>query len=110
MSGQESIAIAKPLYPSPAALAPATTEIITIGNMMNATGSWIWLMNGYVAEANLNDPVLLLARNGSADYRPQWNVHDYGQNQTIRIILNNPIDFPHPMHLHGHNCRKRCQL
>lgn len=88
---------------SPASATPDITETIEIGNIINATGSWVWLMNGYVAEADLNNPVLLHAQDEAAIYRPQWNVRNYGHNKTIRVILNNPIDFPHPMHIHGHN-------
>lgn len=61
-------------------------------------------MNGYVAEADLKDPVILRAKNGESAFPPQWNVIDYADNSTVRVIFNNPIDFPHPMHLHGFNC------
>lgn len=63
-------------------------------------------MNGYVVESDIARPALLdLTRGTAASAFPvQWNMYDYGDNRTIRVVLENPIDFPHPMHLHGHNC------
>lgn len=70
---------------------------------MNATGQWVWLMNGYVAEANLTNPVLFMANKGVQTFRQQWNIFNTKKARTIRVLLKNPIDFPHPMHIHGHN-------
>ena len=30
-------------------------------------------------------------------------MHNYGTNQSVRFIIENPGNQPHPMHLHGHN-------
>lgn len=50
-------------------------------------------------------PLLNLAHSGNTSYPddPQWNVYNFGQNTSIRIILHNRTPISHPMHLHGHN-------
>ncbi|RYP22778.1 hypothetical protein DL765_001487 [Monosporascus sp. GIB2] len=103
--GAEPIDRIHPVDPEPAATEPDITDVVAIGNHPNATGQWIWTMNGYVAEADISKPAILdLARGQAASSFPvQWNLYDYGDNRTVRIVLENPIDFPHPMHLHGHN-------
>lgn len=94
-----------PYYAISAATPAPSVDIVTIGNHPNATGQWIWLMNGYPAEADIANPVLPLAMaRDKAIFRPQWNLFDEGERVVVRVLLNNPIDFPHPMHLHGHNC------
>ena len=51
-----------------------------------------------------NAPVLLLAAANNISYPdPEWNVYNYGSNNSMRIILTNPTANHHPMHLHGHN-------
>lgn len=55
---------------------------------------------------NFNQPVFLLAATGSEDFpdHPEWNVHNFGSNSSIRIVItNNGPPIPHPIHLHGHN-------
>lgn len=55
---------------------------------------------------NYNDPILLLSNAGNNSYPddPQWNVYNFENNTSIRIIFNNTLGFAnHPMHLHGHN-------
>ena len=46
---------------------------------------------------------LAYSGNTSYPYDPQWNVYNFGQNYSIRIVLRNQSPVMHPMHLHGHN-------
>lgn len=94
-----------PFFPFPATSAPATTETVDITIARNATGSLEWFMNGSSFRANYNHPILLLANAGNTSYPfdPQWNVHNFGTNNSVRIIIQNHSGAAHPMHLHGHN-------
>lgn len=78
---------------------PATTKIITVGGEVNATGHFLWTLNGQTFRADYNQPVLLLANEGNTSYpyNPEWMVENFGSNSSIRIVLNNPTAAAHPM-------------
>ena len=103
--GNDPLATTTPFFPFPATSNPATTENIEISFGANATGNLVWKMNGSSFRANYNNPLLLLANlgNTSYPYDPQWNVYNFGTNNSVRVILKNTIPAAHPMHLHGHN-------
>ncbi|KAH0551119.1 hypothetical protein GP486_007537, partial [Trichoglossum hirsutum] len=81
------------------------TQNIAINLTVNETGHAVWTMNGQTFRANYNNPILLLAKQGNISYpnHPEWNVYNFGENKTIRIVFQNLIPFAHPMHIHGHN-------
>ena len=119
--GNDPLSSTVPYYPITPDPNPATTETIVMNcecvsygcadaaNMLtdgqNATGHWLWTMNNSSFRANYDDPLLLLVNEGNTSYPddPEWNVHNFGSNETIRIIVNNLIPTAHPMHIHGHN-------
>lgn len=103
--GNDPLNQTTPFFPFPATSAPATTETVDITIARNATGSLEWFMNGSSFRANYNNPILLLANAGNTSYPfdPQWNVHNFGTNNSVRIIIQNHSGAAHPMHLHGHN-------
>ena len=93
-----------PFFPFPATANPATT--ITIGISIKSNGTHLlWHMNDSPFRANYNNPILQLANAGNTSYPydPQWNVYNTGNNNSVRVIINNPTGAAHPMHLHGHN-------
>ena len=94
-----------PLFPFPSLPNPATTQTIDIGFGPNATGNFVWTMNGQAFRGNYDQPTLLLANAGNTSYPydPQWNVYNFGTNASVRIIIRNTTPVAHPMHLHGHN-------
>ncbi|KAB5531303.1 multicopper oxidase-domain-containing protein [Coniochaeta sp. 2T2.1] len=94
-----------PFFPITPPAVPAVTQLIDIVFGPNATGNWVWTMNGVSFRANYNQPILLLSNlgNNSYPYSPQWNVYNFGSNSSIRIHLRNPFFLSHPIHLHGHN-------
>jgi FtsP/CotA-like multicopper oxidase with cupredoxin domain len=53
----------------------------------------------------LSHPLLLLAEQGNTSYPddPQWNVYDFKENKSIRLVVRTIDPLSHPMHLHGHN-------
>jgi hypothetical protein len=101
---QDPLNKTRPWFPIAPDRSPATTEIIEIGLKVNETNHTLWTMNGSSFRANYNEPILLLSNLGNNSYPdPEWNVHNFGSNSSIRIVVNNPGPLTHPMHLHGHN-------
>lgn len=101
---QDDQNLSVPWYPI-AAGTPATTDVIEIGLKQNASGNTLWWMNDSSFRVDYNSPVLLLSNLGNNSYpdSPEWNVHNYGTNTSIRVVVNNPTPVYHPMHMHGHN-------
>lgn len=92
-----------PNYPI-AAGEPSTTYTMNVNISVNATGHLQWTINDSMFRGDYNNPVLLLAKTGNDSYPldPQWNVYNFGTNDTIRIIVQNISPTSHPWHLHGH--------
>ncbi|GIZ38218.1 hypothetical protein CKM354_000164100 [Cercospora kikuchii] len=102
--GDAALTKTEPFYPiklDP----PDTTVTIKITQTVNATGHTSYLMNGQTFRANYNFPLLNLTYNGNTSYpdNPEWNVYNFGRNETIRFIFENNVPFGHPMHIHGQN-------
>lgn len=98
----------KPFYPINPPTNPATTEVINITFAANTTDTNtaydLWWMNNSTFRADYNDPVLLEAKLGHDTYPEDYNVHNYGANSSIRLVVYNYATFAsHPMHMHGHN-------
>ncbi|KAL9046399.1 MAG: hypothetical protein Q9214_000758, partial [Letrouitia sp. 1 TL-2023] len=96
--GNDDLTTTTPLFPFPALQNAATTLNLDITFGPNATNHSLWYMNGH--------PILMLSNmgNNSYPYDPQWNVYNFGSNNSVRIIVKNHLPFAsHPMHLHGHN-------
>ena len=103
--GNDDLDTTIPFFPFPSTPKPATTETIKITVGLNSTGHLLWFMNGQSFRANYDNPILLLANAGNTSYPydPQWNVYNFGNNNSVRIIMENRNGAAHPMHLHGHN-------
>ncbi|KAL9098110.1 MAG: hypothetical protein Q9163_006167, partial [Psora crenata] len=103
--GNDPLSQTTPFFPFPATTNPATTQEIDITVGANASGNVLWYMNGVSFRANYDHPLLILANQGNTSYPydPQWNVYNFGNNNSVRIIFKNPVGAAHPMHLHGHN-------
>ena len=98
----DDLALTVPYYPINVST-PATTRNLDINFFFNATGHFLWTLDGTSFRADYNSPVLLLANEQNFTFDPIWNVKNFGSNSSIRIIVNNPTPAAHPMHLHGHN-------
>lgn len=103
--GNDPLAETIPFFPFPATSNPAVTQEIDITFGPNATGNNLFYMNGVSFRANYDHPILILANQGNTSYPldPQWNVYNFGNNASVRIIVHNEFPASHPMHLHGHN-------
>lgn len=102
--GNDALATTEPYYPL-TLQAPDTTVVIQITQSVNETGHTHYLMNNSSFRANYNYPLLNLTYSGnySYPYDPEWNVYNFGNNETIRIVFQNNLPFGHPMHVHGQN-------
>ncbi|KAL8660246.1 MAG: hypothetical protein Q9202_006738 [Teloschistes flavicans] len=103
--GNDDLTKTKPLFPFPALQNAAVTQNIDITIGPNATGHTVWFMNGESFRGNYDHPVFLLAAAGNTSYPydPQWNVYNFNNNASVRLVVNNKVGALHPMHLHGHN-------
>ncbi|KAL8685364.1 MAG: hypothetical protein Q9218_007808 [Villophora microphyllina] len=102
---QDDLTKTRPLFPFPALQNAAVTKNIDITFGPNATNHFLWYMNGQTFRANYDHPVLLLAAAGNTSYPydPQWNVYNFNDSASVRLIVKNNFGALHPMHLHGHN-------
>ncbi|KAJ2974397.1 hypothetical protein NUW58_g8671 [Xylaria curta] len=98
----DALEITEPYYPM-ALPEPSWTQNMDISMFRNASGNLLWQFGGVAARVDYNKPTLLQLGNNSMKFEPEMNVHDYGSNSSIRIIVNNPTPAPHPMHAHGVN-------
>ncbi|KAI0384307.1 putative multicopper oxidase [Hypomontagnella monticulosa] len=97
----DDIAITKPSF-AMALPEPSWTQHMDIGFFTNSSGSFLWEFGGVAAKVDYNNPTLLQAHSkGGFQFGPNANLIDYGTNSSIRIIVNNPTNSPHPIHVHG---------
>ncbi|KAK5678143.1 hypothetical protein LTS10_009313 [Elasticomyces elasticus] len=104
--GNDALSQTVPTYPiSPGY--PSVTEILPIEFKANGTPpadvNLLWYMANRTFRADYNEPILLDANQGKTDFDYLRNVHNYGTNNSVRLIVENTGAQPHPMHLHGHN-------
>ncbi|KAF3010110.1 hypothetical protein E8E14_000256 [Neopestalotiopsis sp. 37M] len=84
----------------------STLMVTTIG--VNSTGSTLFFVNNSSFKGDYNSPILLDIANSSRadDYLAsppeQYNIYNYGNDDAIRMIISNPSQASHPMHMHGH--------
>ncbi|KAK4621999.1 oxidoreductase ptaK [Fulvia fulva] len=82
---------------------PETVQNVDITFQSNGTNK-LFYMNNSTFRVNFNDPVLLKAKLGHSDYPASYNVYNFGQSKSIRmIVFNHAPTGAHPMHMHGHN-------
>ena len=85
-----------PITPDPK---PPTTETISIKFASNGT-NFVWFMNNSSFRGDYNQPVLRNVHNGNLTFAPEWNVHNFGTNSSVRLIIENTFQFgAHPMHV-----------
>lgn len=98
--GNDPLAETKPFYPIDPG-EPAVTEVIPLEFKPNATGHLLWYMANRTFIVNYNDPMLLETKLGNLDFPYIRNTHNYGSNSSLRFIVENTGNQPHPMHMHG---------
>ncbi len=85
-------------YYSIAAATPSTTQTMVIDLIQNSTGSFLWQLDGTSFRGDYNDPILLLAAKGNLSYPAEWNVKNFGTNNTVRVVINNQPPAPSDAH------------
>ncbi|KAK5122674.1 hypothetical protein LTR85_003937 [Meristemomyces frigidus] len=99
--GNDPLSDTVPYY----ALAPgeaAVTEVLPLEFKSNGT-NLLWYTANRTFRVDFNDPILLESKLGNLDFPEVENVHDYGSNSSLRFVIENTGEQPHPMHMHGHN-------
>lgn len=99
--GNDPLEDTVPFYPIPAS-EPSVTEILPVELKSNGT-HLTWYMGGRTFRADYNDPMLLDVNEGNLEFDFMRNLHNYGNNKTLRFVIENTGPQPHPMHMHGHN-------
>jgi hypothetical protein len=91
----ETVALC-PITPDPQT---PTTETIDITFGSNGT-AFVWFMNNSTFRGDYNDPVLLDAKAGNLTFPAEYNVHNFGTNSSVRLIVKNTFQFgAHPLHV-----------
>ncbi|KAK3951656.1 multicopper oxidase-domain-containing protein [Pseudoneurospora amorphoporcata] len=93
----------EPLYPISVTATPAVTKEMKIEAYRNASDVFLFKFDGVSARVDYNHPALDMVTKGNMSFPEVWNVRDFGDAKTIRLVINQKGPGPHPMHLHGHN-------
>ena len=99
----DPLSLTVPQFPIAPAANPAVTHEIEVNYIINASNNFLWTLDSQSYRADYNQPVLLLAEEGNDSFIPDMNVQDFGSYPTVRVVVTNPTNHSHPMHLHGHN-------
>ena len=100
-----------PFFPS-TPQTPAESHNIELGFGPNATGYWLWTMNGGSYRGNYDKPTLLMTKAARKTMKPvnfpaYYNAYTTNPgNDTTQVVLwhlDNPFPVAHPIHFHGHN-------
>jgi len=75
---------------------PDTTETIDITFGSNGT-NFVWFMNNSTFRADYNHALISAVNNGNLTFEDEWNVHNFGSNGSVRIILRNHFFTAHPI-------------
>ncbi|KAK2015789.1 multicopper oxidase [Colletotrichum eremochloae] len=98
----DDLAITKPIMKLKPAAA-AVTKTMEIKVFRNESGIIQWSLDGVNFRGNFNKPTLLQANKGDLAFDKDWNVDNFGNNGSVRVIVSNNSPAAHPMHLHGFN-------
>jgi hypothetical protein len=98
----DDLSLTVPQFPM-AVPQPTANREIELNYYINSTGHYLWTLNSISYRADYNNPVLLLAEEGNNTFGPEVNVEDWGSYPSVRVVITNPTNHSHPMHLHGHN-------
>ncbi|KAF6804924.1 Laccase-2-like protein 1 [Colletotrichum musicola] len=82
---------------------PAVVKTMEIKVFRNASGIVQWSLDGEDFRGDFNSPTLLQANKGNLTFANDWNVDNFANNGSIRVVVSNNSPASHPMHLHGFN-------
>jgi FtsP/CotA-like multicopper oxidase with cupredoxin domain len=83
---------------------PDLTKTVDITGGLNKTNQLAFFVDGSQFRANYDQVLLQSATRNIVDYptHPEYNVKNYGNAKSVRLILRNYYTIMHTMHLHGH--------
>ncbi|QDS68790.1 hypothetical protein FKW77_005840 [Venturia effusa] len=99
--GNDALSLTTPLCKIPLPT-PAVTETVDMTFGSNGT-NFVWFMNNSTFRGDYNHALISAVNNGNLTFENEWNVHNFGSNDSVRIILRNYFITSHPIHLHGHD-------
>jgi FtsP/CotA-like multicopper oxidase with cupredoxin domain len=99
----DDLSLTVPQFAMAPAAQPEATREIELNYYINASDVYLWTLNSTSYRADYNSPVLLAAEEGNTTFGPEVNVEDWGSYPSVRVVITNPTNHSHPMHLHGHN-------
>ncbi|KAF2160698.1 multicopper oxidase [Zasmidium cellare ATCC 36951] len=93
----------QPYYPITPPSRPQTSQNLDITFNSNGTHN-LFFVNNSTFRVNYNDPVLLDAKVGNYKFPSEYNVFNFHESNSIRLVIYNHAQTgSHPMHMHGHN-------
>lgn len=99
----DDLSLTQPYYGITPPAKPATSQNLNITYQSNGTHD-LFYVNNSTFRADYNEPVLLDAKLGHTTFADDWNVYDFGNSNSIRLVVYNFAQTgAHPMHMHGHN-------
>ena len=100
---QDPLGAQVPMYVQTPDPNPDVTYVVDCWLANNGTHN-VWYMNGVTFQVDYNDPALLGAKLGNLAFPESVNVHNFGSNASVRLVVYNHMALAsHPLHLHGHN-------
>jgi FtsP/CotA-like multicopper oxidase with cupredoxin domain len=93
------VPIRKRDIPAPAS-APGVLDLT-----MDTTRGVFWKVNGFAMKINWNLPTLQYVQNGTLPLPQEDNGITVTGSGWSYWTIQNDTPFPHPIHLHGHNCK-----
>ena len=103
LCNQDPLGVQVPMYVQTPDPNPSVTYVLDCWLGNNGTNN-VWYMNGISFQVDYNTPALLGAKAGNLTFPEKENVHNFGTNSSVRLVVYNHFTLAsHPMHLHGHN-------
>jgi FtsP/CotA-like multicopper oxidase with cupredoxin domain len=98
----EPLAVTEPLFKiSSEPVGTLATQELHINFTNNGT-AFVWQVNDVAFRGDYGVALLSEGQKGTLAPKKEWNVLDFGNNGTIRVVMYNHFPFAtHPMHLHG---------
>ncbi|KAK3115509.1 hypothetical protein LTR53_005045 [Teratosphaeriaceae sp. CCFEE 6253] len=103
----ESLTNLRPAFALDAGVTQANplVETVTIAGNGGTPNLYKWSLNGVTFKSEWSDPTLLqIYENGTVPtYSGPLAIEVPNLGEWVYIIIQSPIPFPHPIHLHGHD-------
>ncbi|KAK5124865.1 hypothetical protein LTR85_001055 [Meristemomyces frigidus] len=80
-------------------------KTVTIGGNGGSPNLYKWSLSGTTFQSEYRDPTLLdIVKNGTIpEYSGNLAIEVPDLGEWVYVIIDSPIPFPHPIHLHGHD-------